>query len=157
MSWKSLGLIVLLSAAKANGDENYPFCIDFQQGSSLVYQLPRSVIANQPKWNAGENLPIPLSKLCQIALDKTNDPHSSDASEWRIEHVRLWRVKGPQYPGNNPRFEATTDIPPDLQDHWFCVFQLSSYKDYTGDWWNNSKYAVVMLDGTYVPLSAVQK
>jgi hypothetical protein len=154
LAWRILGLVVMMAlASKARGEENYPFCIDFQQGSSLVYQLPRSALARQPKWNAGDGLPVPLSKLCRIALDKTNDPQSSDTSGWRVEHVQFWRVKGPQYPGNNPRFQATADIPSDLQDRWFVVFQLSDYKNHTGDWWKNSKYAVVMLDGTYVPLS----
>ena len=155
MSWKFLGLILLLSAAaKARGDENYRFCIDFQQqNSSLVYQLPRSVLAQQPKWTMGDDLPVPLSRLCQIALDKSNDPASPDAGGWKVEHIQFWRIKGPDSFGDYPRFQATPEIPPNLQDRWFCMFQLSKYGNHTGDWWKNSKYAVVMLDGTYVPLS----
>jgi hypothetical protein len=48
-------------------------------------------------------------------------------------------------------------MPEDIQDRWFCLVEMSNFKDYTGEWWKNIKYAVVMLDGTYVPLSPVQK
>ncbi len=154
---KVLGLVVLLSVATlARGADEYPFCIDFTQGSSLVYQLPRAVIAAQPKWAMGDPLPVPLTKLCQTALDGSKDPKSPAPGGWRVEHVQFWRFKGPQHLGANPRFQATADVPEDLQDRWFCVVEMSHFGDRTGEWWRNIKYAVVLLDGTYVPLSKVQ-
>lgn len=119
-------------------------------GGPKVYQITRAQAAAQPRWSMGQPMPIPLEKLAQIALDKTVEPNSPDATYWKVEHIYFWRMDDHKR-GSNPHFQATADMPGDLQDRWFCEFQLSCYKDYSGGWWKNTRYAVVLLDGTFVP------
>lgn len=99
----------------------------------------------------GQPLPIPIEKLAQIALEKTIPANSSDAKFWKVEHIYFFRMDTHSR-GLSPHFQATADTPPDLQDRWFCEFQLSCYKNYS----ENSKYAIVLLDGTYVPLTMLE-
>ena len=143
-------LLLVVAAVTARAGDLFPFCIDFN-GGPLVYQLPRPVIAQQPKWSMGEKLPVPLSKLCQIARDGAIDPKSPDAAGWKVEHVQFWRMRNPDNSYGLAEYDVSGKVPADLDDRWYCVVELSHYGDYTGDWYKNLKYGVVMLDGTYVP------
>ncbi len=140
-----ISALLLKCSCVANAEEMvdlYTASVATNDSVLWVFQIPRSECTNQPKWNpATQEPPIPIQRLCELAISNVTAPDNIDATKWKVEDIHLQH-----FPAT---WSGGEQYPADLVDRWFLVLNLTAYGDYkASDWWNRYRYAVVLLDGT---------